>query len=196
MSIVKLRGTLGGLNLLIEQGDTAESVERQLLAKRDVLAGSVTLQIAEQIEATALEAAMRGVRAAGGEVRHVRGEGPPQPAGEARTVIVPHSLRAGFRGEYKGSVVILGDVNPGAEVVAGGDVIVMGTLRGMVHAGAGGNEGAIVWARPIAAPQIRLGDALARTPQDNAMHGMRKIAEGVAEIARLQEGAIVIEAYR
>ena len=194
---MKLRGTLGGLNLLLEPGDTAGSVEQALMAKRELLAESVTLQIAEQVEAAALEAAMRTVRAAGGEVRFVRGERPAQPlGGEARTVIVPHSLRAGFRGEYKGSVVILGDVNPGAELVAGGDVIVMGTLRGMVHAGAGGNEGAIVWARPIASPQIRLGDALARAPQDNAMHGMRKIAEGVAEIARLQEGAIVIEAHR
>ncbi len=198
MSIVKLRGTLGGLNLLIEPGDTAPSVEQGLLSKRELLMENVvTLQVAEQVGAEVFEAAVQGIRAASGEVRYVRGERPSLPGGdEARTVIVPHSVRAGFRGEYKGSVVILGDVNPGAEIVAGGDVIVMGALRGVVHAGAGGNEGAIVWARPIASPQIRLGDAMARTPQDNAMHGMRKIAEGAAEIARLQEGAIVIEAHR
>jgi Septum formation inhibitor MinC, C-terminal domain len=91
-------------------------------------------------------------------------------------------------------VVILGDVNPGAEVVAGGDVIVMGALRGVVHAGAGGNPDAIVWAKPIASPQIRLADALARAPEGNSLSSMRKV-EGQAEIARLHDGAIVIEAH-
>lgn len=194
---MKLRGTLGGLNLLIEAGDSAHGVETKLLDKRELLSEHVTVEIEGEVDSAALEAALNVVRAAGGEVHKVRGgRAPAQSDASARTVIVPHSLRAGFRGEYGGSVVILGDVNPGAELVAGGDVIVMGALRGVVHAGAGGNQGAIVWARPIASPQIRLGDAMARAPEDNALASMRKIEEGHAEIARLQEGAIVIEAQR
>ena len=191
---MKLRGTLGGLNLLIEQGDTVESVEEALLSKRSLLKDNVTVELEGEADPAALEAVFNVVRAAGGNLGRVRGGRPiVQVQESARTEIVPHSIRAGFRGEYKGSVVILGDVNPGVEIVAGGDVIVMGALRGVVHAGAGGKEDAIVWARPIASPQIRLGDALARAPQDNAMQSMRRIEEGSAEMARLQEGQIVIE---
>ncbi|WP_027480807.1 septum site-determining protein MinC [Deinococcus pimensis] len=193
---MKLRGTLGGLNLLVEPEDSALSVEEALLAKRELLRQTVTVEFEGEVEAAALEAAMNVVRAAGGEVLRVRGSRQVVQVGaDARTVIVPHSLRAGFHGEYKGSVVILGDVNPGAEVVAGGDVIVMGALRGLVHAGAGGKADAIVWARPIASPQIRLADAMARAPEDNSMTVMRRIEEGHAEIARLNDGAIVIEAH-
>lgn len=194
---MKLRGTLGGLNLLLEPSDTASSVERDLLTRREMLAQHVTLELEGEADAGAVEAALNVVRAAGGEVHKVRGGRPIVQVEEvgARTEIIPHSIRAGFRGEYKGSVVVLGDVNPGAELVAGGDVIVMGALRGVVHAGAGGKPDAIVWARPIASPQIRLGDAMARAPEDNAMQSMRKIEEGHAEIARLHDGAIVIEQH-
>jgi len=195
---MKLRGTLGGLSLLLEAADTAESIESSLLSKRELLRDNITIEIEGETEALTLEAAMNVVRAAGGNLVRIRAPRAPMPEPVpqgAQTVIVPHSLRAGFRGEYKGSVVILGDVNPGAEVIAGGDVIVMGALRGMVHAGSGGQQDAIVWARPIASPQIRLGDAMARAPEDNALQSMRRIEEGHAEIARLHDGAIIIEAH-
>ncbi|AFZ68789.1 septum site-determining protein MinC [Deinococcus peraridilitoris] len=194
---MKLRGTLGGLNLLIEAGDSAQSIEAALLGKRELLAEHVTVELEGEVDVAAVEAALNVVRAAGGEIHRLRAGRLPTPESDAsaRTVIVPHSVRAGFRGEYKGSVVILGDVNPGAAVIAGGDVIVMGALRGVVHAGAGGKQDAIVWARPIASPQIRLGDAMARAPEDNALASMRRIEEGHAEIARLHEGAIVIESH-
>lgn len=66
------------------------------------------------------------------------------------------SLRSGNKVEYEGSLVILGDVNAGAEVVAGDNVIVLGILRGVAHAGAKGNKKAIIAAAQIEAPQIRI----------------------------------------
>lgn len=66
------------------------------------------------------------------------------------------SLRSGNKVEYEGSLVILGDVNAGAEVVAGDNVIVVGILRGVAHAGAKGNKKAIIAAAQIEAPQIRI----------------------------------------
>lgn len=66
------------------------------------------------------------------------------------------SLRSGNKVEYEGSLVILGDVNAGAEVVAGDNVIVLGILRGLAHAGAKGNKKAIIAAAQIEAPQIRI----------------------------------------
>ena len=66
------------------------------------------------------------------------------------------SLRSGQRIEYEGSVVILGDLNNGAEVIAEDNIIVLGRLRGIAHAGAKGNEKAIIAAHIIDAPQLRI----------------------------------------
>lgn len=66
------------------------------------------------------------------------------------------SLRSGQRLEFEGSIVILGDVNDGAEVIAEDNIIVLGSLRGMAHAGAKGNDSAIIAAHIIESPQIRI----------------------------------------
>ncbi len=66
------------------------------------------------------------------------------------------SLRSGQRIEFEGSIVIIGDVNAGAEVIAGENIIVLGTLRGLAHAGAKGNKDAVIEASDIEAVQIRI----------------------------------------
>lgn len=66
------------------------------------------------------------------------------------------SIRSGQRIEFEGSVVIIGDVNAGAEVIAEDNIIVVGNLRGMAHAGAKGNNNAIIAAHIIDSPQIRI----------------------------------------
>ena len=66
------------------------------------------------------------------------------------------SLRSGQKIEFEGSLVILGDVNGGAEVLAGENIVVLGILRGMAHAGAKGNKEAIIAAASIESPQIRI----------------------------------------
>lgn len=66
------------------------------------------------------------------------------------------SLRCGQKIEFEGSLVIIGDVNGGAEVVAGENITVLGTLRGLAHAGAKGNKKAIIAANAIDAPQMRI----------------------------------------
>ena len=62
----------------------------------------------------------------------------------AKSVFVSHTLRSGQRIECEGDVVVLGDVNDGAEVIAGGSIAVMGTLRGLAHAGATGRSDVVV----------------------------------------------------
>ena len=169
--------------IVLEPGDTGASVRRSL-ESQNLARVNVTLEIQGDTAPDAVADAISVVARSGGRVNRVRAprvsvSAPapvsPSPA-EARareespatasddpnrTVILPHSLRSGFRREYGGSVVVLGDVNPGVEIVAGGDIIVMGALRGVAHAGAYGNTSAIVWARPIASAQIRIADALA-----------------------------------
>src|SRR5574339_679235 len=60
--------------------------------------------------------------------------------GEETALFLNRTLRSGTRIEFSGHVVVLGDVNPGAEIVAEGNVMVWGRLRGMVHAGSKGNR--------------------------------------------------------
>lgn len=67
---------------------------------------------------------------------------------------VPYVL--GQRIEYEGSIVVLGDVNGGAEVIAGDNVVVLGILRGLAHAGAKGNKKAMIAAAEIESPQVRI----------------------------------------
>ena len=70
------------------------------------------------------------------------------------------SLRSGQKIEYEGSVVIIGDVNSGAEVIAGENIVILGELRGLAHAGAKGNKSAIIATNKIDCPQIRIADKI------------------------------------
>lgn len=76
------------------------------------------------------------------------------------------SLRSGQRMEYEGSIVIIGDVNDGAEIIAGDNIAVIGTLRGLAHAGAKGNKDACVAASSIEAPQIRIANVIKEIPRE------------------------------
>ena len=80
------------------------------------------------------------------------------------------SLRSGQKIEFEGSLIILGDVNGGAEVVAGENVVILGNLRGLAHAGAKGNKNAIIAAGSIEAPQIRIANKILERERD-ALHG-------------------------
>lgn len=66
------------------------------------------------------------------------------------------SLRSGQKIENESSIVILGDVNSGAEVISGENIVIVGTLRGLAHAGAKGNKKAFIAASSIEAPQLRI----------------------------------------
>ncbi len=68
------------------------------------------------------------------------------------------SIRSGQRLEFEGSLVIIGDVNAGAEVIAGENIVILGILRGLAHAGAKGNKDAVIEAQEIEALQVRIAD--------------------------------------
>ncbi len=73
------------------------------------------------------------------------------------------TLRSGQVLESSSSIVILGDVNPGSRIISGGNVIVLGSLKGNVYAGANGIPGAFVVALEMNPVQIRIGDVIARS---------------------------------
>ena len=78
--------------------------------------------------------------------------------GEGTALFLDRTLRSGTRIEFAGHVVVLGDVNPGAEIVAEGNIIIWGRLRGMVHAGSKGNREAIICALDFSPMQLRIAD--------------------------------------
>lgn len=78
----------------------------------------------------------------------------------SETIFHKASLRSGQKVEFEGSIVIIGDVNAGAEVIAGENIIILGELRGLAHAGAKGNRQAIISANNIDCPQIRIADKI------------------------------------
>lgn len=74
------------------------------------------------------------------------------------------TLRSGQTVSHKGHLVIVGDVNPGAEVVADGDITIWGALRGVAHAGVNGNVDAQIRALKLRPMQLRIAHAIARAP--------------------------------
>lgn len=109
---------------------------------------------------------------------------------DENTILVQRTLRSGQSVRYSGNVVILGDVNPGAEVAATGNIIVMGALRGVVHAGANGDETAVVMAFRLNPTQLRIANHITRPP-DNETVDLE-----FPEIARIKEGVVTIEAFQ
>ncbi|MGD2178902.1 MAG: septum site-determining protein MinC, partial [Anaerolineae bacterium] len=80
----------------------------------------------------------------------------------AKAILVHRTLRSGQSLRHPGHIVIIGDVNPGAEVVAGGDIVVWGRARGLVHAGALEDENAVICALELAPTQLRIASHIAR----------------------------------
>ena len=76
------------------------------------------------------------------------------------------SLRSGQRLETEGSIVIIGDVNSGAEVIASDNIVVFGNLRGLAHAGAKGNKNAIIAAGKLDAVQLRISNIVKEIDRD------------------------------
>ncbi|SFM97396.1 septum site-determining protein MinC [Thermodesulforhabdus norvegica] len=104
-------------------------------------------------------------------------------------VIIRHTCRSGMRIEAPVDCIILGDVNPGAEVIAGRDIIIFGVLRGMAHAGAMGNRNAKIWALSIEPNQIRIADLVAVPP-----HGDRHAPKRY-EVAEIRDDRIEVITY-
>jgi septum site-determining protein MinC len=86
------------------------------------------------------------------------------PVMEGETAFYAVGLRSGQQVRYKGSVVIIGDVNPGSEIVADGNVIVLGALKGMVHAGAIGDDTCYVSALSLTPTQLRIANIITYIP--------------------------------
>ncbi|OGX68192.1 MAG: septum site-determining protein MinC [Paenibacillus sp. RIFOXYA1_FULL_44_5] len=75
-------------------------------------------------------------------------------------------VRSGQTIEHEGHLLYLGDVNPGGSILCSGDIYIMGTLRGLAHAGVHGNTEAIIAASYLAPTQLRIADIISRPPEE------------------------------
>ncbi|WP_029552090.1 septum site-determining protein MinC [Thermocrinis jamiesonii] len=104
-----------------------------------------------------------------------------------RLLVVEKHLRSGQKIEHNGDVLVLGNVNKDAQIIATGNIIVMGTLRGIAVAGALGDESAVVVALRMEPQQIRIGRKIAISNEEE------RVSPGYPEIAKVEGGAIILE---
>jgi len=116
------------------------------------------------------------------DVRNHRGSEPSR--------IVPYTIRSGQTEEFpQGSLIIYGDVNSGSEVRAGGDIVILGTLRGSAYAGMNGRLSAVIIAMDFAPLQLQIGNYVNRS-------SVNQQPRGYPEIARIgAEDVIIVEKF-
>lgn len=118
------------------------------------------------------------------------------------TLYVEANLRSGQLIRYPGNVFVLGDVNPSAEIIAAGDIIIWGTLRGIAHAGADGDQEAKIIAMRIEAGQIRIANKILeikktqnKKPGLNILGNTKKANIVAPELAKIKNNEIIINKY-
>lgn len=108
------------------------------------------------------------------------------------TLYIHRTLRSGQSLTSEGNIVVIGDVNPGAEIVAKGDITVWGVLGGIAHAGSDGNTYSRIRALKLNAIQLRIGDIFARRPDTGNMPYVQKSDTFTPEEARVSKKHIMI----
>lgn len=189
---------------LLDRSVQRNELERltTLLTERDVtLAGVLSTSAVTQGAARQLGLAvdLAEVRSAAA-LHSVSDEPDPTPSSPERlfddemsgteAVLIRRTLRSGRVVRNPGHVVVIGDVNPGAQVIAGGDIIVWGKVRGIVHAGAMGDENCVICALDLQPTQLRIGSIINVSPPSKGKR--RKLRP---EIARVRDGHIEAEEW-
>ena len=154
--------------VIAEDGETRASARELGLATR--LSGSAT-----DLEGNAL-------------VESANGAGTKAPPA-SNALLLRETLRSGRSIWHEGHVVVLGDVNPGAQIIATGNVVVWGRLRGLVHSGAGGDAAAVICALDLSPTQLRIAEHIAVAPDDSR-------PATIPEQATVRDGQIVAEPWR
>lgn len=213
LGIISIKGSREGLRLQLSEGAAWDEV---LMALREQLERgaqffngakiavdigeralsndelSTILELMQQhgLEAEALISSAResssAARAAGIVTRPVLRAAEREETGDT-TSFIQRTLRSGQVVRHHGHLLIVGDVNPGAEVIAAGSVVVWGRVRGIVHAGALGDRSAIICALELAPTQLRIADLITRSPDS--------LSGKAPETARVVNDQISVDAW-
>lgn len=218
--IVKLKGNIGGLQLVFEPNADFESIRAEIQSKLEegsrFFRRGTEIRLAPGVLSEADEAVLRKLFHRHGVLFRVeapvapskrseaerRSVVPPAPKPtsepmvetlkaipkmeEPQMLVVDRTIRSGQEIKSQGSVMICGNVNPGAQIIAGGSIDIRGACKGLVHAGAYGDTSAFIVADQLMPTQIRIADRIAQPPEN-----MKK--PKCAERASIKDGKIVIE---
>lgn len=211
-NLIAIKGNKDGLRLQLDEaaewGELVEALRRQFLQGANFFQGAqIIVDIGERAltdeQLSALLELMRqhgvrpeslastaresrnAARSAGLAARPLARAAEPEERGAAG--FVARTVRSGQVIRHHGHVTVLGDVNAGAEIIAGGNVIVWGRLRGTVHAGALGDRSALIGALELAPTQLRIADLIARPPEGSANR--------YPEVAFVESDQINVEAW-
>lgn len=187
--LAALRGQLeqgaqffNGARVVIDIGERALA-EGQLAELMELMRG-------HGLEPSALASMSRESRntaRAAGVVARPLARSPAAAEDRGEATVVQRTIRSGQVVRHHGHVTVVGDVNAGAEVIAGGSVIVWGRLRGTVHAGALGDRNAVICAIELRPTQLRIADLIARAPDGGAT--------GKPEVAYIDADQIAVEVW-
>ncbi len=198
-------GFFRGGRAVLELGPREASEERLRQVRVILVRHDMTLGIVKSTARRTLQAALMLGLSTSSEAEE------PVPAEPAMAPVVaitqPQSpyfvhngtLRSGQVLRKAESVVVLGDVNPGAQVISAGDVMVWGRLRGVAHAGAAGNKKAVVAAIEFSPTQLRIAGVAAIAPESKktgrGLKFWQKPPERRPEVAYIADGRIVVEPW-
>ncbi|WP_035368039.1 septum site-determining protein MinC [Dolichospermum circinale] len=111
------------------------------------------------------------------------------PAPLADALYLQMTVRSGVEIRHGGTVIILGDINPSGIIIADGDILVWGRLRGVAHAGASGNRESLIMALQMEPTQLRIADAVARAPEKSPTNFLPEVAHMTTEGIRIVKAA-------
>ena len=210
--IVKIKGTSLGLQLSFAPEASFEDVRENLRKKlesgttfflrgtlvlipRDVFMGSERDELQRLFHDYGLICRTQKPESKPEEKREMQPAAQPEPVRPSsqpeelkpqEMVVINRTLRGGQEIRTKSSVLVCGNVNPGAQIIAGGSIDIRGTCRGLVHAGAYGDSTAFIIADHLMPTQIRIANLIARSPDEMEKNDR-------AERASIKDGQIVIE---
>ncbi|UMZ72872.1 septum site-determining protein MinC [Natranaerofaba carboxydovora] len=84
-----------------------------------------------------------------------------------KSIVIRKTLRSGQKISFPGTIIVVGNVNPGSELVAEGDIIVYGALKGVCHAGSNGDKEAMIMSLCLMASQLRIADVITKAPEED-----------------------------
>ena len=183
-------GFFQGAKIVLDVGDRDISASdlgtlRDRLADREVLLWACVSKSA----LTERNSQMLGLATRLSPITPERDAGPllDSSMGDEGALLVQRTLRSGSKISFRGHVTVIGDVNPGAEIIAGGSIVVWGKLRGMVHAGADGDEKAVVCAIDLMPTQLRIAGRIAIPP--------KREEEPQPETASIKDDQVIAEPW-
>ena len=176
--IVKIKGTKAGLQLSFANGAKFEDIKKNILCKLEsgnsfFIRGTTVYIPSQTLPTDQMEVLRRTFHQHGmlfrTELPKIASRVEPSkkisPNDDAQQMlIINRTVRGGQEIRTQSSVLICGNVNPGAQIIAGGSIDIRGICKGLVHAGAFGNSNAFIVADQLMPMQIRIADMIARSP--------------------------------